>query len=1614
MTFRDILAKFRNISFSERDKGDRFERLMQAFLQTVPWYEGKFQHVWLWKEFPYKNNLGGKDTGIDLVAQTVEGDFWAIQCKCYDEKARIDKPAVDSFLATSSKQFVNDQLQTTSFALRLWISTTNKWGSEAENAIRHQEPPVQRISLADLESAPVDWSALEKGISGAQARQSKKTPRPHQQAAITAFHEHFQSNDRGKLIMACGTGKTYTSLKIAENQTGGKGLVLFLAPSIALVGQTLREWTAEASSSIFPICICSDPEVSKSKTKADDEHDGYSVTDLAFPASTDVDEIVRQLRLAEKFHTDGLTVVFSTYQSIAVIARAQKEFQREFDLIICDEAHRTTGVTLKDEEESAFVKVHDDAFIHAKKRMYMTATPRLYAETSKKKAQEADAYLCSMDDEAMYGQEVFRIGFGEAVEKNLLADYKVLVLTLSESQIPAALQAAVADRTKEIDTDDASKLIGCINALSKRMLIDEGLLKTSDPSPMRKAVAFCQNIKISKKISAVFNDFKDSYYDSLTQAERDEMVGVAAQHVDGTMPATTRDEKLSWLNASPSDGNECRILTNVRCLSEGVDVPSLDAVLFLSARNSQIDVVQSVGRVMRTAPGKKFGYIIIPVLIPSNVSPEEALNDNKRFAVVWTVLNALRAHDDRFSATVNKIDLNRHKPAGGGSVLIGPIGGGSSQSDQDESDIGHKGDGKRPPAQLPLPIPQLEELKNAIYARMVQKVGNKRYWEQWAADVAKIAQGYIERINRLIAAPGPHKDAFDEFLSGLRKNINPSVTPGEVVEMLAQHLITKPVFEALFENYSFVQNNPVSRALQGMIDLLEEQALEKDTVVLSRFYESVKMRVAGIDNAEGRQRIIVELYDKFFRTAFPLTVEKLGIVYTPVEIVDFINRSVADVLQTVFGRSLSDENVHILDPFTGTGTFIARMIESGLITPEALPRKYKHELHANEIVLLAYYIASINIENAYHATQGGNTAYTPFNGICLTDTFQLGETDDTNRLYTPALQQNSERVQAQQKSPIQVIIGNPPYSVGQKSANDDAQNQSYPRLEQRIASTYAARSDKTNKNALYDSYIKAFRWASDRLDKQQGGIIAFVSNGYWLDGNAMDGFRKCLEEEFSAAYVFNLRGNQRTSGETSRREGGKIFGSGSRTPIAITVLVKKPGHQGKAFIQYHDIGDYLSREEKLAIIAQKRSILDSRMEWVQLRPNAHGDWLNQRNDIFSSFIPLGDKDDKGNKQTFFVPYYSRGLATGRDAWCYNFSQKKLQKNIQETIDYYNNMVESGSDAHGLDATRISWTRAFQNDFQKGRIKKFDTYATYTAIYRPFCKQHVYFSSEINEMVYQMPKLFPIQDSKNLIICVPGAGDRKGFAVMIANELPDLELMEKAQCFPLYYYEKRNAYQATLFDTGNEEYTRKDGITSFILERCRESYGPKVTKEDIFYYVYGLLHSPDYRKVFAADLKKMLPRIPLVEKPADFWAFSKAGRTLADLHLNYETQPACGEVVVEGAEHDNFHVEKMRFPDKKDKSVIEFNPWIKLTNIPLEAYSYVVNGRSAIEWVMERYQIKTDKASGITNDPNDWAQEQGKPRYILDLLLSVITVSIEAMKIINGLPGLEVAIESAGQ
>ena len=1614
MSFNTILEKYRKISFSERDKGDRFERLMQAYLLTDPKYTSKLKKVWLWSEFHGKNDLGGSDTGIDLVALTYDGDYWAIQCKCFQENTSIDKPAVDSFLSTSSREFKNEELRTVRFSNRLWISTTNKWGTNATEAIMNQNPPVTRINLYDLQEAPVDWDKLDKGIHGEASRTPKKTLRPHQKEALEKTHEHFKKAHRGKLIMACGTGKTFNSLRIAENETDGKGLILFLVPSIALLGQTLREWSADANEPINAICICSDSEVSRKKTKNDDS-DSFSVVDLALPASTNTKDILNQFKHIKANGNKGMTVVFSTYQSIEVISRAQAELMKngfsEFDLIICDEAHRTTGVTLSDEDESAFTKVHDNNFIQGKKRLYMTATPRLYSDDTKSKAAQADAVLCSMDDVRLYGEEIYRIGFGEAVEKDLLTDYKVLILTLSDKDVPPAIQKMISDKGSEINTDDATKLIGCINALSKQILGDEGIIKNTDPSPMRRAVAFCASIAVSKKITNTYNTATDAYISSLPEDKKGEMVSVASKHIDGTMTAPARDELLGWLKADTESG-ECRVLTNVRCLSEGVDVPSLDAVMFLSARNSQIDVVQSVGRVMRKAgPDKKYGYIIIPVIIPSDIEADKGLDDNERYRVVWTVLNALRAHDDRFNATVNKIELNKNKP---NQILVGRPeysfdrdGNPTLVSDENKTSANNELSRQM--------ILQFEQLQHVVFARMVQKVGDRRYWEQWAKSVAEIAERQVERINRLITDDKIHQKAFADFLAGLKKNINPSINQHEAVEMLSQHIITKPVFEALFEGYSFVKNNPISVSMQTMLDLLEDQAFDKDAETLQKFYESVKMRASGIDNAEGKQRIIIELYDKFFKTAFPKMVEKLGIVYTPVEVVDFIIHSVSDVLKKEFGRSISEENIQILDPFTGTGTFVTRLIQSGLIKREDLSRKYHHEIHANEIVLLAYYIAAVNIENAFHDVMG-ETEYQAFDGICLTDTFQLGEKDNSEKLFSEMFPQNSERVAKQKSAPLRVIIGNPPYSVGQKSANDNAQNQKYQNLDKRIADTYAAETDATNKNSLYDSYVKAFRWSTDRLDKN-GGVICFVSNGAWIDGNSSEGFRKCLEKEFSNIYVFNLRGNQRTSGELSRREGGKIFGSGSRTPISITVLVKNPAlKKDKASIHYHDIGDYLDRDEKLSIIKKFGTISNDKMSWKIIKPNEHGDWINHRNDIFETFIAIGDKDNKQNNRTFFVPNYSNGLKTNRDSWIYNSSRRLLVENVNKSIGFFNQQVrdyltkkKKDSDLRvesfiDLDDSKFSWDRQQKKDVETGKQYSFDSNSIFIGLYRPFFKQVTYFNRQLNNMVYLLPKLFPTSSSKNLVICVPAPGGNKEHTCLITNTIPDLHLNGDSQCFPLYYFEEREKQSPGIFDAaGESEYIRREGVSDFILEKAIKLYGKNVTKEDLFYYVYGFLHSPEYREMFANDLKKMLPRLPLVEDVRDFWKFSKSGRALAELHINYETVPAYSEVKVTGADNGFYTVEKIRFPKKDQKDTIIYNSKITIENIPAKAYEYVVNGKSAIEWIMERYQVSTHKESGIKNDPNDWSAEVGNPRYILDLLLSIINVSVQTVDIVAGLP-----------
>lgn len=1629
---RDLLSRYRDASKTEREKGTYFERLCVEFLKSDPEMAQEFEDAWPYAEWALAQGLDGRDVGIDVVAKLRDGEgFCAVQCKFYQQGHRIQKSDIDSFFTASGKKH---------FARRLIIDTTEApWSVNAEDALKEQSIETQRIGLDRLNESPINWAAFLADDKVILA--PKKEPLQHQREAVDAVKEGLATADRGKLIMACGTGKTYTALKISEEMAGVGGRVLFLVPSLALMSQSIREWSLDAMLPLRSFAVCSDAQVGKRSVGREDVGD-IDIHDLAHPATTNAPKLAAK---AGKSTPDRMTVVFATYQSIQVISDAQKQHGLpEFDLIVCDEAHRTTGATFEGEDESNFVRVHNQDFIKAKKRLYMTATPRIFADSAKSKASENSIAICSMDDPNLYGETLFQRGFGWAVQKGLLTDYKVIVLVVDEAMVSTSIQSRLTDENSELKLDDATKIIGCYKALTKADLAAD---VATDTGHMRRGLAFCKDIASSKLIQNEFTAVVDEYLESLDGDDpKEEPLKCEVRHVDGTFNAKARTRELDWLRAEHAD-HTARILTNAKCLSEGVDVPALDAIMFMHPRKSQIDVVQSVGRVMRRAEGKKMGYVILPVGVPAGMEPEEALNNNEKYRVVWQILNALRAHDERFDATINKMDLgvdvsshieviavtNNLKPKQETGKQSANIGQGSAASDDDRDDSGSG-------QQAYQPSFAFDEFSTAIMARIVKKCGKRDYWEDWATDIARIAQTHITRITAVVQQSGSkERAAFEQFLFEIRDDLNESITEAEAIEMLAQHIITKPVFEALFEGYSFTQNNPVSVAMQSVLDVLHEQNLEKEAESLQKFYASVKVRAAGIDNAQGKQKIIVELYDKFFRNAFPRMTEKLGIVYTPVEVVDFILHSVNDVLKAEFAQTLGSEGVHILDPFTGTGTFISRLLSSGLIKPEELERKYAEEIHANEIVLLAYYIAAINIEAVYHSLSGGD--YKPFEGICLTDTFQLYEQE--RDLVSDLMADNSNRRTRQKELDIRVVVGNPPYSVGQKSENDNADNVVYPKLDSRIRKTYAAKSNAKLAKGLYDSYVRAFRWASDRIG--DAGVLAYVSNAGWLDTNTFDGMRRCLADEFSAIYVFHLRGNARTSGEQRRKEKDNVFGQGSRTPIAITVLVKNPNAAEQGRIRFHDVGDYLTREEKLATVSRYGSVdgLTKDGSWRDVVPDEHGDWLSQRDKSFDAFIPLGDKKGDGPK---LFDNFSLGVVTNRDAWTYNASKQTLADNMRTMIEFYDEELSRFDEAHAsadrkkreaavdgfinTDPAKISWTRALKGDLAKGKHHRFDEACLTPSLYRPFMRQWLYYSRNFNEMVYQMPRIFPMSDksAENRVICVSGVGHRGRFSALMGASLPSMNFadMDNNQCFPRYLYDEaaaENDAQGDLLSEGAGDAAklqRRDAITDDGLAHFQSAYPTEtITKDDLFHYVYGLLHSPDYRARFGDSLSKQLPRIPAVKTAADFWAFVEAGRKLADLHCNYEEAEPYPVTIAQGdlrlaniPDPERFYrVQQMKFAGKRpnlDRSIVLYNSNITMTGIPLDAYEYVVNGRPALEWVMERQCVKTDKASGIVNDANSYAVETvGDPAYPLKLFQRVITVSLETMKIVRSLPALDI-------
>ncbi len=1344
-------------------------------------------------------------------------------------------------------------------------------------------------------------------------------------------------------------------------------------PSIQLLSQTLFNWNSDKSDdlSMISFSVVSDRKATKKKSGEDD----LSAKDIGFPATTNVDELMANYVNIKKQSQKTMTVVFSTYQSIDVISKAQKQGYPEFDLIISDEAHRTTGASQMG-DASVFTKVHDNDIVKGKLRLYQTATPKVYGPEAKKKADDNSMVISSMDDETKYGTEIFRLGFGDAVSRGYLTDYKVSVLAVSETFVNKEMQKVMASSTSELKTSDIGKIIGVWNAMVKR----NGITGEIDGAPMKRAIAFTDTIAHSKQIAKEFNYVINDYLG----AQAEDSFTVDVHHVDGGLNALQKKTELDWLASDIAD-NEARLLSNVRFLTEGIDVPNLDAVIFLSPKKSQVDIVQAVGRIMRKFEGKEYGYIIIPIVIDTNSDPADVLDSNDKYKEVWQVLNALRSTDERFDAEINKLELNKKK-----SGRINIIGTNTSPdqpiTEDDGKDI-ENGEGNQP-VQLELNLEEMAGLEKAFYGRIVQKVGDRRYLEDWSKDVAEIAKRHITKINDLIDSQPGAKQAFDVFLTSLQHNINSSVDKKQAIEMLAQHLITQPIFEALFEGYSFVKDNPVSHAMNDVVSAFSVFGFDKEQKELAPFYESVKLRASGIDNAEAKQKIIITLYDKFFRTGFKETTEQLGIVFTPVEVVDFIIKSVDYALNKYFGKYLSSKNVHILDPFTGTGTFMTRTLQyfkqqmdNGEITFEDILHKYNHELHANEIVLLSYYIASINIEAVFDEVNGPERGYEPFKGIVLTDTFESTEREDS--FADELLGENNERLRKQQEQPITAIIGNPPYSVGQKSQNDNNQNIHYPTLENNIFNTYVSQSTSGYSKGAYDSYIKAFRWATDRL--ANNGVIAFVTNGSFLDSKSTDGFRASLYKEFNHLYIFNLRGNQRTQGEQSRKEGGKIFGSGSRAPIAISILVKDGSNSHE--IHYHDIGDYLSQKEKLNAISGFSSI--ESIAWSEIIPDTNNDWINQRDPNYQRYPWIADDN---NSQDGVFKNHALGVVTNRDAWVVNYNRNELSNNVQKLVDNYTQELSKESlDEINRNDKYIKWTKKLEDKFIKKEKLFFDDGKIVTYMYRPFVKKKLYYSEDLNERT----RLYYTKwGESNLAIMTSGRGANKNFSTLVTNEIPCMDLLEKAQGF--MRYDNSDKSEQLLIDRNNINQEFADKLN--------------LSLDDTFAYVYGLLNSKEYQAKYANDLKKDLARIPIVK---DKEKYVEIGKKLIELHLNYEEVPMYEGVSIESKAAPNYKVNKMKFDKiknietnkkEKDRSTIIFNTDITIKNIPEKAYEYVVNGKSAIEWIMDQYQVKTDKKSGITDDPNDFSDD---PKYIFNLLLRIINVSVQTVDLVNSLPKLEI-------
>ena len=1569
-------------------KGHLFERMVRAaLLNHTGEFRDRFSDVWLWNDYPDRD---GTDIGIDLVASDTDGCRWAVQCKNYHPGTAVDTAGVRKFLAAASYP---------RYDWRLFVSTSTSTLPNTAWRLFKEQKNCRVLTFAELDGWPVDWTDFVDEPETLTFNRKTYQPRPYQQDAVDAIVGSFDTELRGKLILPCGTGKSVVALWAAERLlrgmggvvgstgnemsssdtdsgaggvgcgTGGgvgsdSGSVLYVVPSISLLGQTMREWAAQRSVPHRYVGVCSDSSAGRAHSEDGD------LCELSIPVTTD------PVRIAEVLWRPSpgvLTVVFCTYQSLGVITEALKIISETqngmsagsaqtrnglssgsaqpqdtsparsaqtpagFDLMICDEAHRTTGVEKQKSarnsarnptetglvagggEVSVWQAAHHNEIIAAQRRLYMTATPRLYSSNVKDKARERQVAVYSMDDEDIYGSVFYDMTFKAAVDGGYLSDYEVAVIAVSDG-LYANLAADFVAEHKDtgVKVDDVVKLLGCWDALADPITRGPSRRTTGRLNPRnaaQRAIAFCNTIKRSKDVERWWPKLIRR---TAAAAGREHDLGralldIEIEHIDGTTRASRRTQTINALKSEPPDG-VCRIVSNARCLTEGVDVPALDAVLFLEPRKSKIEIVQAVGRVMRTAPHKKRGYIVLPVIVPAGkrVTDGDFLRSSS-FQHVWDTISALRAHDERMDVWVNTADMGAEPPisiitpvdlpetgmsdedsmssgvSGEGGVAKNgngennksvdsagensSTGEGNSADKNSSADEDNTGGVSAMAGAVQMSLP----LNSEIASVLVERCGDRRYWATWGADVAAVVNRIRQRIQVILEHPDRHntRAAFNEFHEEMRSTINEHIQTETVIGMIAGHLVTLPVFAALFDDDRFARHNPVIQALDKIVQSMDIEGLVNETQGLNYFYRSVETRVSEIASTEGRLRILLELYESFFQSVEPKLASQ--IVYTPVELVDFICRSTDILSREHFGKGLTSEGVHILDPFAGTGTFTHRLLAlPGLIEDEDLNRKYQNELHANEILPLAYTIAAVKIEQAYTARHTNssytNGVYQPFKGMVLTDTFE--ENPSHQRFST--MQGNSERSRAQAEKAIEAIICNPPWSARQRNASDDNPNTPHIALEQRIRETYTARSKAQLTNSLMDLYKMAIRWATDRIGER--GVVGFVTPNGYLDGNAEAGMRACLEEEFSEIYIFNLRGNSRLQGEKARQEGGNVFGPiSTRLGVAITLMVRNPEKIVKnrdksgCRILYHDIGDHLTTTEKLQRITELASIdgISRIGGWRQLTPDVHHDWINQRNPNWATLIRLGHKKAKAGHadapDTVFE-LYSVGINTSRDPYMYSFDCTQLADRTAKMIDFYEQRrraFETGvmtfeEVTENDNLHTIKWTSGLKAHIKRNTRITHNPAKLRAVHYRPFVKQWLYHEPALIDRLGLTTEIFPDKTTPNQTIAISGQGGNVEFSALATDVTSDSNILPGcSQTFPRHRH-----------TTGNEKSTfTVDQRTRISADQTTQNRHMPVTGG-------GLVHhsrrstSPAPGRQSDSQLSSPTPHRTCISSPAD--------------------------------------------------------------------------------------------------------------------------------------------------